>query len=168
MRRRRSPAQEPRPFGSEVAASGPPTHPAFLFFWGGWGDPNRIPLPGGRGTPAGLPPDCDGDPYSNAYTHCVPLVSVLPYPLSLSLFSPAAGSEEQLQRGSLPRAGYGGGTTRSSRRMVATTTGREDSIVEGRSSAMLSSLAEESTLAILPVGFLFVWLLSLSCLPHAG
>ncbi len=52
----------------------------------------------------------------------------------------------------LPHAGYGGGTT--TRKMVAA---QEDNMC----------IAEESTLAILPVCCLFL-LLSFCCLPHAG
>ncbi len=116
MRRRRSLAQEPRPFGGVVAASGPLPHPAFFFYGVGEGTRKAATHSrGGRGTPAGLRPDCDADPDSNDY-NVYSIVPVLTYPLSLSLVSPTAGSEEQLQGGSLPHAGYGGGTT--TRRMV--------------------------------------------------
>ncbi len=111
--------------GRQVVGAGAPPPPRFFFFCGGGGGPpTPTPLPGGRGTSAGLRPDCDGDPDSNAYTLCTPLSPCFLIH-SLSLLSPPLQGQRSSCSGeegeSLPHEGYGGGTT--TRRMVATTTG---------------------------------------------
>ncbi len=193
MRRRRSPAQEPRPFGGAVAASGPLPHPAFFFYGVGEGTRKAATHSRVGGEPL---PETATVTSTSTTTQCVlPCSRAYLSTLSLSCL-PTAGSEEQLQRGGgrisptcrvwqrdnneedgsdddgtrgehrrrkyvgcnctclsavshMLANGYhfvvshilanGGETTTT--RMVATTTGREDNI------------AEESTLAILPVCF---------------
>ncbi len=111
-----------------------PSPTPLSFLWGGGGDPkSRNPFPGGRGTPAGLRPDCDGDPDSNDYYKmCTPLFQCLLIH-SLSLLSPPL----QDQRSSC--SGGGGRISptyrlwrRDNDEATAATTGREENMFSSR------------------------------------